>query len=313
VSPQIHASALCEAREVGEGTRIWAFVHVLPGARIGRECNLCDHVFIENDVQIGDRVTIKSGVQVWDGITLGDDVFVGPNATFTNDRFPRSRKHGGEYPRTVVGNGASIGGGATILPGIQIGQGAMVGAGAVVTKNVPPHAVVVGNPARITGYANSSDEPPRPTRDTPPDRTEIRVRGVRMVPLTQARDLRGRLVAVDFSTDLPFVPCRTFTVFDVPTRQIRGEHAHRQCEQILIVLLGEMSLMVDDGVRHQVFRMADPGVGVYVPAGVWASQFNYTEDALLLVLASRKYEPEDYIRDYDEFLATVGSEQGNQG
>ena len=146
-----HSHSLVESDQIGDDTRIWAFTHILPGARIGKNCNICDHVFIENDVIIGDRVTIKCGVQLWDGLRLEDDVMVGPNATFTNDLFPRS-KQPFELQQTLVKKGASIGANATILCGITIGEGAMVGAGAVVTKNVPPRAVVMGNPARITRY-----------------------------------------------------------------------------------------------------------------------------------------------------------------
>ena len=152
--PFIHPDARCESDTVGTGTRIWAFAHVLPGARIGADCNICDGVFVEGAAIIGDRVTIKNGVQVWDGIQLGDDVFVGPNATFTNDPFPRSRDWEHEVPVTVVDDGASIGGNATILPGLRIGRKAMVGAGAVVTRDVPDHAIVVGNPARIIGHVD---------------------------------------------------------------------------------------------------------------------------------------------------------------
>lgn len=146
---QIHPSALCESASIGPRTRIWAFVHVLPGARIGADCNICDGVFIENDVVIGDRVTVKSGVQLWDGLRVEDDVFIGPNATFTNDPFPRSGDHSKPLLGTVVERGASIGANATILPGITIGRGSMVGAGSVVTRDVPPAALVVGNPARV--------------------------------------------------------------------------------------------------------------------------------------------------------------------
>jgi UDP-3-O-[3-hydroxymyristoyl] glucosamine N-acyltransferase len=119
-----HEQALVETSSIGTGTRIWAFAHVLPRATIGRDCNICDGVFIENDVVIGDRVTIKGGVQIWDGITLEDDVFVGPNATFTNDRFPRSKKYPESFLRTLVRHGASIGANATILPGLTIGANA---------------------------------------------------------------------------------------------------------------------------------------------------------------------------------------------
>src|SRR6478609_8191206 len=133
----VHPLALCESVTIGENTRVWAFAHVLPGATIGKDCNICDHVFIENDVSVGDRVTIKCGVQLWDGIRLEDDVFVGPNVTFTNDRMPRSRQYLEKYPETFVKKGASIGANSTVLPGITIGQYAMVGAGSVVTRNVP--------------------------------------------------------------------------------------------------------------------------------------------------------------------------------
>ena len=145
----IHEKALVEdGAQIGANTRIWAFVHILPRAVIGRDCNICDHVFIENDVVIEDRVTIKCGVQIWDGLRIEDDVFIGPNATFTNDFFPRSRQSF-ELMRTCVKKGASIGANATILPGITIGENAMVGAGAVVTKDVPAGMLVAGNPARI--------------------------------------------------------------------------------------------------------------------------------------------------------------------
>lgn len=148
----VHEKGICDSKQVGTGTRVWAFTHILPDAVIGQDCNVCDFVFIENKVKIGDRVTIKCGVQIWDGITLEDDVFIGPNVTFTNDIFPRSRQHLCEYPATLIKKGASIGANATILPGIVIGEKAMVGAGAVVTKDVPPNAVVVGNPAKIIRY-----------------------------------------------------------------------------------------------------------------------------------------------------------------
>ena len=151
----IHPQAICESVNIGENTRIWAFAHILPGAIIGRDCNICDGVFVENDVRVGDRVTVKCGVQLWDGVTLEDDVFIGPNVTFTNDPFPRSRQPPAQFARTTVERGASIGANATILPGINIGRAAMVGAGAVVLRDVPNHAIVTGNPARIVGYVDS--------------------------------------------------------------------------------------------------------------------------------------------------------------
>ena len=144
----IHKLADVQSSSIGDGTRIWQFSVVLPEAVIGRDCNICSHTFIENDVTIGDRVTIKNGVFLWDGITIENDVFLGPNATFTNDLTPRSRQIPEAFLRTTVCSGASIGANATILPGIRIGRHAMIGAGAVVTRNIDDGEVVVGNPAR---------------------------------------------------------------------------------------------------------------------------------------------------------------------
>jgi acetyltransferase-like isoleucine patch superfamily enzyme len=149
----IHPSADVQTTAVGEGTRIWQCTVVLPGARIGRDCNLNAHCLVENDVVIGDRVTLKSGVYLWDGTTVEDDVFIGPNATFTNDKFPRSRRKPDEFQRVVLKRGASIGANATILGGVTIGEGAIVGAGSVVTRDVPPGVIVRGNPARVAGKA----------------------------------------------------------------------------------------------------------------------------------------------------------------
>ena len=145
----IHPSADVQSEKIGDGTSVWQFVVILPGAIIGKDCNICSHVFIENDVTVGDRCTVKCGVQLWDGVTLEDDVFVGPNATFTNDRFSRSKVWPDRLQKTIVKRGASIGANATLLPGIVIGERAAVGAGAVVVKDVPDGAVVVGNPARV--------------------------------------------------------------------------------------------------------------------------------------------------------------------
>lgn len=146
-APKIHPLADVLSSDVGDGTRIWQFSIILAGAKIGSDCNICAQTFIENDVVVGDGVTIKNGVQLWDGIRLGDNVFVGPNATFTNDKNPKSGNTEFECMETHVEEGASIGGGAVILPGIRIGKRAVVGAGAVVTRDVADGATVVGNPA----------------------------------------------------------------------------------------------------------------------------------------------------------------------
>lgn len=148
-NPFIHPLSDVQTRDIGAGTRVWQFVVILPGARIGEHCNICSHCLIESDVVVGNGVTVKSGVQLWNGIHLEDEVFVGPNVTFTNDLHPRSGNRDFVLARTVVERGASIGGGATILPGVRIGASAVIGAGAVVTRDVPAGATVVGNPARV--------------------------------------------------------------------------------------------------------------------------------------------------------------------
>lgn len=144
----IHALSDVQTEKIGKNTRIWQFSVILPKAVIGKDCNICAHTFIENDVVIGDRVTIKSGVYIWDGITIEDDVFVGPCVVFTNDKKPKSKIYPDNYLQTIIKKGASIGANATILPGVIIGENAMIGAGSVVTKNVPANTTVIGNPAK---------------------------------------------------------------------------------------------------------------------------------------------------------------------
>ncbi len=297
-----HPLAVVETQSVGKGTRIWAFAHVLPNAQIGADCNICDHTFIENDVIIGDRVTIKCGVQLWDGIRLEDDVFVGPNATFTNDKHPRSGVRHKPPCVTTVKAGASIGANSTIMPGITIGANALVGAGAVVTRDVPPWAIVVGNPARITGYVGAAaGQPARPSQV--PHQLGIhpsRVRGVAIHRLPLVQDLRGYLSA---SESFPFDIKRYFLVFDVPSREVRGEHAHRECHQFLVCVHGECRVIADDGRDREEVVLNSPCIGVHLSPMVWATQYGYSPDAVLLVLASDVYRPEDYIRDYAEFCS----------
>lgn len=151
----VHEKALCESAEIGPGSRIWAFAHVMAGSRVGSDCNVGDHAYIEEGAVVGDRVTVKNHVMIWDGVTIEDDVFLGPNVVFTNDPTPRAaiKKDREELLPTLIRRGASIGANATIVCGVTIGEYAFVGAGSVVTKDVPPHVLVVGNPARPIGWA----------------------------------------------------------------------------------------------------------------------------------------------------------------
>jgi acetyltransferase-like isoleucine patch superfamily enzyme len=308
VEPFVHPLGVCESGSVGPGTRVWAFAHVLPGARIGADCNICDHVFIEGDVVIGDRVTVKCGVQLWDGLRVGDDVFIGPNATFANDPFPRSKRPPPAFSVTRLGTGCSIGAGAVVLPGVSVGRGAMVGAGAVVTKDVPAHAIVVGNPARIKGYVQTEPPaaPPAPGDGQDPGPRQPPAAPSALTPVRVAKDLRGSLVAVELDGDLPFVPRRVFAVFGVPSTEVRGAHAHRACEQFLVCVAGSVRCILDDGVTRRDHLLADPRHGLHIPAMTWGTQYAYSRDAVLLVFASLPYDDADYIRDYETFVAERG-------
>lgn len=152
----IHETAVVQGEQIGSGTRIWQFVVLLPEARIGENCNICSHCFIENQVTVGDNVTLKSGVHLWDGISIENDVFIGPGVTFTNDLYPRSKKYAESWAKTKIEQGASVGANATILAGLVIGAYAMIGAGSVVTKNVPAFTLWYGNPAKQHGYVTES-------------------------------------------------------------------------------------------------------------------------------------------------------------
>jgi len=156
----VHPMGLCESSSVGPGTRVWAFAHVMTGAVVGAGCNIGDHAFIERGARIGDRVTVKNAVLVWDRVTIEDDVFLGPNAVFTNDLVPRAarKKAPDELLPTLVKRGATVGANATIVCGVTIGEHAFVAAGAVVTRDVPAHALVAGNPARPVGWVCACGE-----------------------------------------------------------------------------------------------------------------------------------------------------------
>jgi UDP-2-acetamido-3-amino-2,3-dideoxy-glucuronate N-acetyltransferase len=309
---KVHGSSEANSKNIGAGTTVWQYVVILPGAVIGRDCNICSHCFIENDVVVGDRVTLKSGVQLWDGMRIEDDVFVGPGAAFINDHFPRSKQHLEKHPQTVLRKGASIGANATVLPGVTVGRNAMVGAGAVVTRDVPRDAIVVGNPAQIIGYVSTESAKARVRIQAPVEENgsvgASKIDGVRFLRLPVIPDMRGALAFAEIGQYLPFLPKRFFLVFDVPSREIRGEHAHRTLQQFLVCVRGSLSVMVDDGSLREEYELQRPGDSIVIPPMVWGVQYKYSADAVLLVLASDKYDPADYIRDRDEFLRIRGKE-----
>jgi UDP-2-acetamido-3-amino-2,3-dideoxy-glucuronate N-acetyltransferase len=300
-----HELAVVETASVGKGTQVGAFVHVLPGAKIGSDCNICDHTFIADDVVIGDRVTINCGVRLCDGVRLEAGVFIGPNASFTND----GRNSDTGIACTTVKAGASIGANATVVSGIAIGEHASVGAGAVVMRSVPAWAIVTGNPARITGYVGAVPNQPGRAVSVPAQlgAHPSQVEGVTLYRLPLVQDLRGHLSAAE---NLPFEIKRYFLVFQVPTREARGEHAHRKLHQFLVCVHGECHLIVDDGRRREEIVLDSPSLGVHLCPMVWGIQYQYSSDAVLLVFASDVYQPEDYIREYEEFRNLRGLAAG---
>jgi UDP-2-acetamido-3-amino-2,3-dideoxy-glucuronate N-acetyltransferase len=281
VSSSIHPTALVETASIGTG------------------CVVAEYASLGPDVVLADDVRIGAGARLAGRVQVSASATIGPNAVL-------GAADGGGV---VVGRKASVGANVTVVAGIGIGRGACVEPGSTVDGDVPAHAIVRGVPARIVGYVDTSSEPTdgevvEPTVLDAPQ--PARVPGVMLHPLTTARDLRGSLAALEFDT-LPFVPRRVFTVYGVPDESVRGAHAHRACAQLLVCASGELSCVADDGTTRQEFRLTSPGAGLYVPPLVWAMQYRYTRDATLLVLAELPYDPDDYIRDYEEFLEVVAA------
>ncbi len=269
-------------------------------ATIGVDCNIEDHTLLEPGVTIGDRVTIRFGVALREATVVEDDVVIEANVAFSETP-DRQRK------RTLLRKQARIGALSVIQCGVTIGERAIVQPGSFVDANVPPLAIVQGNPARIVGYngAISQEALSGSLAGKEVGVIPTGINGVTLHRLPSAADLRGQLVFAEIGEHVPFEVKRFFLVYGVAGREVRGEHAHRSLRQFLVCVHGQCSIVADDGVHREEFLLDDPTVGLHLPPLVWAVQYKHAAGAVLLVLASERYDPDDYIRDYSDFLSAL--------
>lgn len=249
---------------------------------------------VAQDCIVGAYVYIPANTEIASGVRIENNVAFSGSA--------------GQMSRIKINHGVTIGAGATLVGSITIGAGARILPGAVVTRDLPENAIVGGNPAAIIGYVDALAPVVAPSGLPPTNRPRIMPTGVGSVNVHHfpaITDIRGSLTVGEFDREIPFVPLRYFMVFDVPSSETRGEHAHRECHQFLICVRGGCAVLVDDGSQRTEIALAGPTMGVHLPPMTWGTQYKYTRDAILLVFASHHYDSGDYIRRYDEFLAEL--------
>ena len=261
--------------------------------------------FVDPRAHLAHDCVIRSGAHISAGVTLGRGTYVGANAVFVEST-------DADTPRTRVMAEAWIGPNSTIYAGLTIGARAVIRPGSVVNRSVPPAAIVEGNPASIVGYVGATDHVAAPVLpdSAPARRPSVQatpVKGVTVHHFVKVPDMRGNLTVGEFDRQVPFKPLRYFMVFDVPSRETRGEHAHHKCHQFLICVRGSCAVMADDGANKIEIPLNGPDRGLYLPPRTWGVQYKYSADAMLLVFASDYYDAQDYIRDYADFLAIVGT------
>ena len=259
--------------------------------RIHPTAVLATDVQLATDVRIGPFSVLGAGAVLESGCVLGAGVRVGEAAH--------------------VRSGALLGDAVVLAAGVEVGAGARIEAGAVVTRRVPPRAVVQAQSAQIAGYVEAQARLPAGVVTRESGSIDSVVRGVRLHVLREVRDMRGDLCVAEVGQDLPFVVQRSFLIYNVPNAELRGEHAHLRCHQFLMAVRGSVRVMVDDGRQREEFVLDRPNLGLHLPPMVWGTQYRYSEGAVLLVLASEPYDPQDYIRDYQAFLAQVRAGDGS--
>jgi len=255
----------------------------------------------DTKASISSSAVIMPGAYIGLGVRIEDEVTIGPNAAILG------KEDNISTAAAEIRAGVVIGANATVLPGVVVGMRAVVKPGSVVTRSVPPLAIVDGNPAIIIGYASTSInlDAKQHINDNNERLKHSIVKNVTLHQLALVSDLRGNLSVGEFEKDIPFKAKRYFLVFDVPTAETRGEHAHKKCKQFLVCIKGSCRVVADDGLNREEFILDSPAKGLYLPEMTWGIQYHYTNDAYLLVFASEYYDATDYIRDYDQFIAAV--------
>ena len=298
----IHATAEVAKSKIGKNTKVLEFAVLSDESEIGAYCTIGSHCVIEKSVVIGNHVTVKPGAVVLDGTTIGDRTFIGANASISvvGRAGPESETQG--RPPTHIRAGAWVGANSIVSLGVTIGTGAVVEAGSVVTTNVPPGAVVGGNPASVRRYVDSPGQQVSANPHGTSSKEQIVLGDVRWIELTGVSDVRGELTVAQWNQHFPFKPRRAFFVYGVPSTKVRGEHAHRVCEQVLVALTGSVRVVVDNSHERRDVLLDDSNRALLVPAGVWATQYSFSSDCVMAVFASHEYDESDYIRDYQDFL-----------
>ena len=272
-------------------------------ARVGRGTAFGPHVVVEAGVSIGADSTIGAGVHLAAGVQIGCAVSIDARVVFAPGPFAA------QPSSTTVKDGVTIGAGSVICAGIVIESKAIVRPGSVVARSVPPASIVEGNPAAIVGYVDADQGPTKAMQSSALQGTiaieRTPVKGVTVHTFPVIKDLRGDLTAGEFEKQIPFSPLRYFMVFGVPSKEIRGEHAHRECHQFLVCVRGSCSVVADDGTRRVEVALDTPNRGIHLPPMTWGIQYKYSADALLLVFASHHYDASDYIRGYSDFTALI--------
>ena len=282
---------------------------IAPSASLGAGCT------VDGGVRLGERVQLAAGVLVSGPAVLEEAVQVGAGARLIARRGSEPQVATPDDTPLCVQRGAHIEAGALLMGPITIGAGALVRAGSVVTQSVPPHAVVEGAPARITGYVDAGQQQPSAVLQASSAFAAgqaVRALGVgqgagavQLHHMKRVQDMRGDLSVGEFAHDIPFEAQRYFLVYNVPSEHTRGAHAHKQCHQFLICVAGSCAVVVDDGHQRAEVLLDAPHLGLYMPPMIWGTQYKYSPGAVLLVYASHRYDPDDYIREYEQFTACI--------